>query len=45
MTHIKTVIKVVKHIETTNHKTGEITNLSVSFLVSAISLIRFNSFF
>ena len=35
MTHIKTIIKVVKYIETTNHKTGEITNtISNQYLIA-----------
>ena len=35
MTHIKTIIKVAKHIETTNHKTGEITNtISNQYLIA-----------
>ena len=35
MTHIKTIIKVVKYIETTNHKTGEISNtISNQYLIA-----------
>lgn len=29
MTHIRSIIKTIKKVETTNHKTGEITNRTI----------------